>query len=48
MERKIEAFRNTMCCATNGNSHYKKGYFPPHLILPITTLISVEITVAHI
>jgi len=26
----------------------KKGYLPPHLILLVTTLISVAITVAHI
>ena len=27
--------------------HYKKGCFPPHLILLITTLVGVEIAVAH-
>ena len=27
--------------------HYKKGCFPPHLILLITILISVEIAVVH-
>ena len=28
-------------------AHYKKDCFPPHLILLITTLISVEIAFAH-
>jgi len=28
--------------------HYKKDYLPPHLILPITSLISVAIAVSHI